>query len=301
MNSIIYIINIITLSFSIFSLFIVLYLIKLYKHKILKQIANILGILLISYASGLIFYGITQDFPQVLDLLDYFLTLQVLLIIGILFNLFNFLHRFTNTNRVGKRIIPYYLLVTLPIILEILTYLVIIDFRLYTSFTFQALFIYTGSFFLTKDKYRGNKTVLKLRADFIKAYKINILVFLPLFLISDICGFIWKIDIFWEPLYFLQFSLFTLIFSLRYIIIKSKESVSDEKVKCTLEKFLVYYEISERETEVLKLLLDNKKYKDISEILCISMPTVKTHVSRIYKKCNVSGKGELKGKFNNHT
>jgi DNA-binding CsgD family transcriptional regulator len=49
-------------------------------------------------------------------------------------------------------------------------------------------------------------------------------------------------------------------------------------------RFVERHGISPREMEVLALLLQGKSYKDIMEGLFISMPTVKTHVSSIYKK-----------------
>lgn len=51
--------------------------------------------------------------------------------------------------------------------------------------------------------------------------------------------------------------------------------------------------ITPRETEVLKLLITGKAYKQIAEQLCISLPTVKTHVSNIYSKTNVRNRLEL--------
>ncbi len=51
--------------------------------------------------------------------------------------------------------------------------------------------------------------------------------------------------------------------------------------------------LTPRETEVLKLLITGKAYKQIAEQLCISLPTVKTHVSNIYSKTNVRNRLEL--------
>lgn len=51
--------------------------------------------------------------------------------------------------------------------------------------------------------------------------------------------------------------------------------------------------LSEKEFEILNLVLSNKIIKEISEILLISESTVKTHMSRIYKKLNVKAKSDL--------
>lgn len=49
-------------------------------------------------------------------------------------------------------------------------------------------------------------------------------------------------------------------------------------------------ELSNRENEILSLLVDGKSNKEIADILFISIPTVKTHISNIYKKLNVTSR-----------
>ncbi len=51
--------------------------------------------------------------------------------------------------------------------------------------------------------------------------------------------------------------------------------------------------LTEREKEIAQLLLKGKTYKQISETLFISLPTVKTHTSNLYKKLDVKNKHEL--------
>jgi DNA-binding CsgD family transcriptional regulator len=53
------------------------------------------------------------------------------------------------------------------------------------------------------------------------------------------------------------------------------------------------YNISPREKQVLELLNEGKIYKEIAEILYISLPTVKTHASNIYQKMGVKNRAEL--------
>lgn len=59
------------------------------------------------------------------------------------------------------------------------------------------------------------------------------------------------------------------------------------------------YGLTDREMDVLKELIasSNASYKEIALTLNISPETVKTHVSRIYKKIGVSAKQELKYKI----
>lgn len=58
------------------------------------------------------------------------------------------------------------------------------------------------------------------------------------------------------------------------------------------------YEISERELEVIELLIDGQTNHQISEKLYISVNTVKTHVKNIYKKLNVSNRLQLVNRVN---
>jgi DNA-binding NarL/FixJ family response regulator len=50
--------------------------------------------------------------------------------------------------------------------------------------------------------------------------------------------------------------------------------------------------LSPRESEVLRLLARGYAYKEIAETLGISLPTVNTHIHRIYQKLHVRSRGE---------
>lgn len=52
-------------------------------------------------------------------------------------------------------------------------------------------------------------------------------------------------------------------------------------------------ELTQRETDVLKLILENKKRKEIAEELFVTENTVKKHTAHIYEKLNVSDRSEL--------
>ncbi len=52
------------------------------------------------------------------------------------------------------------------------------------------------------------------------------------------------------------------------------------------------YELSKRETEVLKLLVDGYDYRVISEKLFLSTHTVRKHIANIYIKLHVSSKAQ---------
>ena len=56
--------------------------------------------------------------------------------------------------------------------------------------------------------------------------------------------------------------------------------------------------LTQREEEIATLLLKGGTYKSIADELFISLPTVKTHASNIYKKCGVKSRSELAVLFN---
>lgn len=59
------------------------------------------------------------------------------------------------------------------------------------------------------------------------------------------------------------------------------------------EQHFKNFALTEREKEIATVLTKGLTYKQISEELHISIPTVKTHTSNIYKKCGVKNKSEL--------
>ncbi len=71
--------------------------------------------------------------------------------------------------------------------------------------------------------------------------------------------------------------------------------VTGRKHKAFVEKdnFELVLELSEREKEIIRCLLEGNPNKKIAEILNISVTTVQTHRRNIYKKLNLKGIGEL--------
>ncbi len=53
------------------------------------------------------------------------------------------------------------------------------------------------------------------------------------------------------------------------------------------------FDLSNREAQVVELLVDGKSYKEIAEELFISLNTVKTHIKNIYPKLGVSSRHEI--------
>jgi DNA-binding CsgD family transcriptional regulator len=61
----------------------------------------------------------------------------------------------------------------------------------------------------------------------------------------------------------------------------------------SMERFVALFEISEREREIVVLLLEGDSYKAIAGKLFIAHETVKSHVTNIYRKAGVKSKMEL--------
>lgn len=59
------------------------------------------------------------------------------------------------------------------------------------------------------------------------------------------------------------------------------------------EQHFINYDLTHREREIAILLAKGLSYQAIAERLFISLPTVKTHCSHIYKKCGVKSRHEL--------
>lgn len=54
-----------------------------------------------------------------------------------------------------------------------------------------------------------------------------------------------------------------------------------------------FEQLSQREQEILHVLVTGKRYQEIADSLCISIETVRTHIRNIYKKLQVSSRAEL--------
>jgi DNA-binding NarL/FixJ family response regulator len=58
----------------------------------------------------------------------------------------------------------------------------------------------------------------------------------------------------------------------------------------------VFIQLSDREKEVLRMLVDGLSYKLIADKACISYETVHSHIKNIYEKLHVKSKGEAVAK-----
>jgi DNA-binding CsgD family transcriptional regulator len=60
-----------------------------------------------------------------------------------------------------------------------------------------------------------------------------------------------------------------------------------------LDVALRNYQISNREYEIMQLILQGKSNKEIEELLFISYNTVKNHIYSLYQKLGVKSRGQL--------
>jgi ligand-binding sensor domain-containing protein/DNA-binding CsgD family transcriptional regulator len=71
------------------------------------------------------------------------------------------------------------------------------------------------------------------------------------------------------------------------------------RTEASMEKFFEKYQISQREKEIIHLLLKGKSNKEIEDALFIAMGTVKNHVYSIYQKIGVRNRAQLLTLFKN--
>lgn len=83
-------------------------------------------------------------------------------------------------------------------------------------------------------------------------------------------------------------------------IVLSEEikSFSDEQIESIFNNWNALDALSQREKEVLRFILENKKRKVIAETLFVTESTIKKHTSAIFKKLEITSRAELfeKGK-----
>lgn len=72
-----------------------------------------------------------------------------------------------------------------------------------------------------------------------------------------------------------------------------KYSQSPDPAPPSIGELSLRYKLSERETDVLRLLSDGASTKEISTRLCIAETTTKKHLSSIYRKMKIKSKAEL--------
>ncbi len=99
---------------------------------------------------------------------------------------------------------------------------------------------------------------------------------------------------FWLTLWF-KILLFFLILILIYNFMRNRLKRLEKKLKNEneIEKFFLKSNISSREQEIIKLVVDGESNKKIGDLLFISTGTVKIHLYKIFKKLNISSRAQM--------
>lgn len=90
------------------------------------------------------------------------------------------------------------------------------------------------------------------------------------------------------PSYFLTINIFNLIFVLKYF--NTLSFIANNKLT---DYFKQKYDMTEKQSEIIELIIKGLTYKEIAKKLFISSKTVDNHVQNIYKKLNVNIKMQL--------
>jgi DNA-binding CsgD family transcriptional regulator len=99
-----------------------------------------------------------------------------------------------------------------------------------------------------------------------------------------------NIKVYFLPACYLLWSIFASYFCVKYFLFDSGVSASQS---FSLEKFMKDYDLTDRETEIVQLLIRGCGNTEICDELSISLPTVKSHISNIFKKAGCSSRSEL--------
>ncbi len=127
------------------------------------------------------------------------------------------------------------------------------------------------------------------------------IVFLPFLIIDVLVGrfsFHWKIlpdKIYFMSIFYVFYNIYCIIIGARIIISSPR---LNESVRIT-EDFIRQNNLSERETEIIRLVINGSSNKEISDKLFISVGTVKTHLNNIFKKVKVDSRMALTSRIIN--
>ena len=91
--------------------------------------------------------------------------------------------------------------------------------------------------------------------------------------------------------------LFPLLYMKRFVRVMFPEHFPEHSSPEKLEYLFKKYKISKREREIVRLICLGKSNTEIKGELYISMPTVKEHISNIYRKTGVKNRVQLSNLF----
>ena len=74
---------------------------------------------------------------------------------------------------------------------------------------------------------------------------------------------------------------------------RQPHGVSGTGLDATCARLARSYDLTRREEDVLRLLMEGRTFAEAADELVVSLNTVKSHVRRIYAKMGVNGKADL--------
>ncbi|MBE6772535.1 MAG: hypothetical protein E7547_10405 [Ruminococcaceae bacterium] len=75
--------------------------------------------------------------------------------------------------------------------------------------------------------------------------------------------------------------------------VETIKAFTGEQIECIMKNWSAIYTLSQREKEVLRFLLENKKRKVIADTLFVTESTIKKHTAAIYRKLETANRAEL--------
>ena len=163
----------------------------------------------------------------------------------------------------------------------------------------------TGLAMLKKQRPRSGPEDIPLKKIFSFLAVMSVVIFLEdtlvIFFVDHYTGPVPKINNrnFSENVLFLGLSLYIISYTKQVILLHRdtgkpvEPAESNDFVLSPLSGFSQAMGFTEREQEILPLLLEGSSQQEISDMLIISLGTVKTHIHNIYKKADVSNRSQL--------
>lgn len=204
-------------------------------------------------------------------------------------------HHLLNIHRIQKYYIPFVVLYGVSVALILSPFTFGPSMKIQSGYYLlvgsmvasMALFQWMGYRFWKQSPLQNQKMVKQL---------LMIRPFLTIALIMDgltIAGMLnayeWPIQLFFTPAVLIVICIYFLINFTEYLIGKEKNIVSSDN----LNRFFMANPVSEREREVITLLIKNLSNRQIGEQLFISEKTVKRHMANIFEKLHISNRNEL--------
>ncbi len=143
------------------------------------------------------------------------------------------------------------------------------------------------------------KKSLKLISDIITRRLVNVgfiifSVFIPIFIILNLYKLSninesTVIEYIYFPLFFITFSIISAIFSIKFLLEENNEVVEIS----VSEEFMKDFNITERERDIILLIMDGLSNDEIASRLAITPGTVKVYNNKIFQKTEVKNRTSL--------